>query len=198
MRSNIFKIQKGAKYLPAILKESEKVAVYNELNHKQTMHLRLLCEDLDGMLPEIISEYTGKFWISFEKGLCKINVSIDVDDFNLKNKDQLLSVAKNKKNAAAVGVVNKIRSALEGLFLGADASDMYGVPMNGYGTEAVPVQYVDGSAYSQLWSLNNYKDAAEKKEWDELEKSVIASIADDIIVGIKGKHADIIIVKKFY
>ena len=33
--------------------------------------------------------------------------------------------------------------------------------------------------------------------WDELEKSVIASVADDVIVGVKGKHADIIVVKKF-
>ena len=37
----------------------------------------------------------------------------------------------------------------------------------------------------------------EEKEWDELEKSIIASIADDVIVGVKGSQADIIIVKKF-
>ena len=34
-------------------------------------------------------------------------------------------------------------------------------------------------------------------EWDELEKSVIASTADDVIVGVKGKRADIVIIKKF-
>ena len=33
--------------------------------------------------------------------------------------------------------------------------------------------------------------------WDELEKSVIASVADDVIVGVKGRQANIIIVKKF-
>ena len=38
----------------------------------------------------------------------------------------------------------------------------------------------------------------EKAEaWDELEKSVISSIADDVIVGVKGKCAEIVIVKKF-
>ena len=35
------------------------------------------------------------------------------------------------------------------------------------------------------------------EEWDELEKSVIAAASDDVIVGVKGKQADIVIVKKF-
>jgi hypothetical protein len=33
--------------------------------------------------------------------------------------------------------------------------------------------------------------------WDELEKSVISSVADDVIVGVKGNRADIVIVKNF-
>jgi hypothetical protein len=55
--------------------------------------------------------------------------------------------------------------------------------------------------YPYLWSLEQYRnDAKSKKEseaWDELEKSVIASVADDVIVGVKGKRADIIVTKKF-
>ena len=41
------------------------------------------------------------------------------------------------------------------------------------------------------------KKEAEKENWDELEKSVIASVADDVIVGVKGKKAEIVIIKKF-
>ena len=55
--------------------------------------------------------------------------------------------------------------------------------------------------YACLWSLEQYRNGIERKEnseaWDELEKSVIASVADDVIVGVKGKQADIIIIKKF-
>ena len=41
-------------------------------------------------------------------------------------------------------------------------------------------------------------DSEEKKEaWDELEKSVITKIADDVIVGIKGRKVDIIVKKAF-
>ena len=38
---------------------------------------------------------------------------------------------------------------------------------------------------------------ATKEAWDELEKSVIAKIADDVIVGLKGKRVDIIVKKSF-
>ena len=74
MKSNICRIEKGTLDLDAILKESEKVAVYNELNDKQTLQLRLLCEELYGMLPNIVDEFYGDFWIDFEEGECKINV----------------------------------------------------------------------------------------------------------------------------
>ena len=64
MKSNVCKIEKGTKDLAAILKESEKVAVYNELTHKQSLWLRLLCEELDGMLPNVIGDFDGELWIA--------------------------------------------------------------------------------------------------------------------------------------
>ena len=55
MRSNVCKIEKGTRDLEAILKESERVAEYNGLDHKQALQLRLLCEEIDGMLPNVIA-----------------------------------------------------------------------------------------------------------------------------------------------
>jgi hypothetical protein len=52
--------------------------------------------------------------------------------------------------------------------------------------------------YTYAWSLQQYKEVSkEEKEWDELEKSIITSVADDVIVGVKGRKASIVIVKKF-
>ena len=52
--------------------------------------------------------------------------------------------------------------------------------------------------YSSAWSLVKYKEAEKNEdEWDELEKSIIANLADDVVVGIKGKKVDIIVKKKF-
>ena len=57
----------------------------------------------------------------------------------------------------------------------------------------------DPMSYSNAWALSAYK--AEAKEtpeaWDELEKSLIANLADDVIVGIIGSKVDIVVIKTF-
>ena len=198
MKSNVCKIEKGTRDLDAILKESEKVAEYNGITHKQTLQLRLLCEELDGMLPYIIDDFEGDFWIDSEKGECKINVSIKIPDFNIEKKDELISVAKSKKNAAAVGIVGKIRNTIEDFFLNEDAMAAFGATSNAV---YLPTGFSEDTDYTYLWSLDQYRTEVKKEvkpeAWDELEKSVIANVADDVIVGIKGKRADIIIVKNF-
>lgn len=198
MISNVCKIEKGTKDLAAILKESEKVAIYNELDRKQTLHLRLICEELDGMLPELIGDFRGKFWIEFEDGVCKVNASITMDELSTERRKELLGISNSKKNAAAVGIVGKIRSAVESLFLNDEYSQAFA--MSAACIDATSGYYM-GTDYSHYWSLGQYKNsvkAEDKREaWDELEKSVIATIADDVIVGIKGIQADIIVIKKF-
>ena len=198
MKSNICKIEKGNKDLAAILKESEKVAVYNELNHKQTLQLRLICEEIDGMLPNILGDFEGDFWIEFENGVCKVTVSVEYSEFTAEKKKELVSVAKNKKNAAAVGIVGKIRSVIENVFLDEEIARACGASSSVF---QMATGYSEGIDYSYIWSLNQYRSTVKPEEkpveWDELEKSVIAAVADDVIVGVKGKKADVIIIKKF-
>jgi hypothetical protein len=194
MKSNVCKIEKGVKDLEAILKESEMVAKYNGLDHKQSLQLRLICEEIDGMLPNIIDNFTGDFWIDFEKGVCKICVDLEFEEFTSSKKKELISVAKNKKNANATGFLGKIRSALEDVFLDGEVYKAY--DMAGLFNSAN--EYCVGMGYTYAWSLQQYKEVSkEEKEWDELEKSIITSVADDVIVGVKGRKASIVIVKKF-
>ena len=199
MKSNVCRIENGTRDLTAILVESERVAEYNGLTHKQALQLRLLCEEIDGMLPHIIDDFDGELWIEFENGVCKVNVSIEFKEFTSKKKEELVSIAKNKKNAAAVGIVGKIRSAVENFFMDADNLQTYSMTLESY---QMGMEYCSSADYySHIWSLEQYRSTVKKEEkteaWDELEKSVIASVADDVIVGVKGRKADIIIVKNF-
>ena len=198
MKSNVCRIENGTRDLTAILVESERVAEYNGLTHKQTLQLRLLCEEIDGMLPHIIDDFDGELWIEFENGVCKVNVSIEFKEVTSKKKEELVSIAKNKKNAAAVGIVGKIRDSIENFFL--DEERMEALALSS-GTFSLGTGYSEGVDYAYIWRLDEYRSTVKKEEqtevWDELEKSVIASAADDVIVGVKGRKADIIIVKKF-
>lgn len=198
MKSNVCKIENGTRDLEAILKESERVAEYNGLSHKQALQLRLLCEEIDGMLPNIVDDFEGELWIDFEGDVCKVNVSVQFPEVNADKKAELISIAKDQKNAAAVGIVGKIRNAIENFFLDEDMMTAVTISTRPY---SLATGYSDGVDYDYLWRLEEYRKSVKKEEqveaWDELEKSVIASVADDVIVGVRGKRAEIVILKKF-
>lgn len=194
MKSNVCKIINGQRDLTAIFKESESVAQYNGLTHKQTLQLRLLCEEIDGMLPNLIDDYEGALWIEFENGVCKIKISVEIPQLDSGKKEELIGIAKNKKNAAATGIVGKIRNSIEDFFMKRETVDSFALAMSSVG-------YSEGVDYTYLWVLDEYRNSVEKEKqaeaWDELEKSVIASVADDVIVGVRGRCAEIEIIKKF-
>ena len=192
MISNVCKIEKGTNDLAEILLESEKVAVYNGLDKKQSLQLRLICEEIDGMLPKIIGDFNGDFWIEFNKGVCKVNVCIDIPELNTNKKEELIKVSKSKKNALAVGIVGKIRSVIEDFFLTEKAGVLFDASSGQFSSST-------GINFSYIWTLNGYKENAtnEAETWDELEKSIIANLADDVIVGVKGKKATIVVIKNF-
>jgi hypothetical protein len=193
MKSNVCKIENGSLDLGLILKESEKVAIYNEFDSKQTLQLRLLCEEIDGLLPNVIDEFEGEFWIEYENGVCKINLAIQFEEFTADKKKELINIAKNKKNASVKGILGKIRSGLEDLFLDCNVNKSCDMAWAfNYANECCV-----GMNYSYAWSLKQYKQDVKQDEWDELEKSIITSVADDVIVGVKGRKASIIIAKKF-
>ena len=79
--------------------------------------------------------------------------------------------------------------------LEAFAPSMMGMPV-----DAASAQIMD----SVYWTLVDYRgkveaeeDSPEKKEqWDELEKSIVSNIADDVQVGVKGGHVVMNIIYK--
>ena len=55
------------------------------------------------------------------------------------------------------------------------------------------------------WSMDVYregienakeKDGAAQEAWDELEKSILANLADDVRVSIKGNVAEVVVEKR--
>ena len=193
MKSDVHELTKSMDDFRIIPEEAEKTARYNDLDEHQAKRLRLLSEELIGMLPELLEYGKGTFWIENDGPSFELHVSVKVENFMNIDRDKILSLSKSGKNAAAVGIINKIRIATELMMIGYsevaryEGCDFYemGV-LNNY------------PEYSRAWSLGSYKEQANADhQWDELEKSIIAKLADDVIVGIIGNKVEIVIKKSF-
>ena len=203
MKTDVCTISSDKETFGAIFTEVEKSADYNRLTKKQTLQLRLLAEELIGMLPELLEVGSGKFWIENEGNDFTLHASIKAERLSMFDKNDILSLSKSGKNAASKGIINKIRLVAEGMldgYLEAAKVTGGGEYYEFYDMGICPAgMYDDGWLYA--WSLNSYKNyAGDNKEgdaWDELEKSIIANLADDVIVGVIGKNVDIVIKKKF-
>ena len=197
MRSDIYELDTLSSDYRAIPAEAEKVAGFIGLDKKSTMRLRLLAEEMICMLPQLLIYGKGKFQIEAEGRDVELHLSVTPYDMNASDRDKIISVSKSGKNAAAVGIVGKIVNAVEIML--ADRAKIEKNDPYGYFSMGL-AEYSDSTA----WSLMNYRDSfdsnaqTEKQEaWDELEKSIIAKLADDVIVGVLNGKVDIIVKKKF-
>ena len=206
MKSNICKLNKDLNCLEIVLREVEKVTAYNGLEDKKALRLRLLAEELCGMLPGLVENFSGAFWAENDGNDYELHVELKADDMSLELRDELISVSKTGKNAAAKGVMGKIRAVAETMLLAAfdptvsspvgEYYDCHGYNM-GFGFTDPTIAIETGYVYS--WSLFNYKTAVENKEdeYAELERSIVAKLADDIVVGVRGKNVEIVVKKSF-
>ena len=196
MKSNVCVIKKGGIGLENILFEVEKVTSYNSLDKKQALRLRLLAEELTGMLPELVENFDGMFWVENDVNKYELHVELAVNSLSKEKKKSLIAVSSNNKNAAVVGFMGKIRDIAQNMLLYSEDQDLYLMPFQYYN------EYTMDSYYSYSWSLDQYmlqydNNPKKEEEWDQLEKSIVAKLADDVIVGVKGKKVDIIIKKEF-
>ena len=207
MISDRIKVETEDRNIDVILDLTDRFAIANGLDKKQALHLRLLAEEIVGLIGGLTTEFTGEFWIENSDNLYSICVEAETL-VNKKTRDELIAMSTSGKNTKAKGVMGKIRSIFEGFMLTYDENDQRNMMMS----EAVPYSVggmVDLGAYRsmemEVWSLrafqSNVEGVKEEEEqavevWDELEKSVVANIADDVEVGIRGSKVSVIIRKK--
>ncbi|MCR5728363.1 MAG: hypothetical protein K6G24_12960 [Lachnospiraceae bacterium] len=190
------------------LEEAGKFSSYIGLDKKAGLRVRLLTEEALGMIEAIAGDFSAEYWIESDKK-CKVRLYLKArTDMDFAKKRELIEASSDKKNKASKGFMGKIRQIVENALYSVDEvgalSAEYGGSSLMYGTmgmcdidPAAPVNY--------MWSLENYKssienasdtDEAAKEAWDELEKSIVGSIADDVKVGVTGNNVEIIIEKK--
>lgn len=199
MKTDVITVSSRGSQMETVLSQVEKVAQYKGLTGKNALHLRLLAEEMMGMMRSITGETEGQFWIEDEKDVYQLHLQV-ATRMDSDKRDQLLSASSTGKNESARGLMGRLRDFFD---RGAD-SDLYGSPN--------PLLYMETADYSSTpsldweWSMMKYEealscrirenDSAAREAWDELEKSVVAKVADDVKVSIRGRIVEMTLVKK--
>ena len=215
MQTEKIEIDNSGQGISQALEEAERFAASMELNKKGRFHLRLLVEEALGMVRAVAGEFKATFWLEWRdsifrwsnSGTCALHIEARAD-LNYPGRRELLSLSTEGRNTAPRGVMEKIRELVEAGLYGMEESlkfqTEYGAGILDYGTLGM----VDGGMSQVLysWSMQKYKegvagtktgDEVAAEAWDELEKSVIANIANEVRVGVRKGSVELVIVKEF-
>ena len=206
MKTDVITIYGDLRGRDMAMKAAQKFAAYNDLTGKDAMHLRLLTEETISMIHGILDDFHGSLWLESEQTknglLCRVCLSTQ-KQANREQEAQILSVSTSGKNENAKGVMGRIREIFRrSLQTDSEADEQFMQNINDawMGME-------NGNSFSvadsNYWSLRMYRmnleaEKAEKEEeWDELEKSIIVKIADEVKVWLNKDATDVIVEKCF-
>ena len=205
MKTDVIEITANEKGFENVLEETERAAAYRGLSPKQALRLRLLAEEMTGMLKTLIGDERFRFWIESEGTSFSLHLMTQTV-VTRALREALLKTSSSGKNDAAKGFMGRIREILTTM------SESYvpsAVAEMGYGYSYVDVTGFDASmdmspnAMLYGWSLKAYRNAVtenkekEPEKWDELEKSITAKLADDVKIFIRGSNVETVIEKTF-
>ena len=192
MKTDVIQISSEGSNMETALAQADKVARYKELSPKNTLYLRLLTEETMALVRAIVGNVNGEFWIEDDQDVYTLHLKVStlMDE---KKKEQLLSASTSGANEATRGFMGKIRAFFEP----SSSTPMFSSGFSG----VAPAMYG-----SYAWSMEDYREqlrqyreqnaAGAQEAWDELEKSVVAHVADDVKVSIRGRTVEMILVKK--
>ena len=191
MKTDVITISSEGSNMEAALAQIDKISAYKNLSSKNSMTLRLLTEETLAMMRAIAGNVNGEFWLENHEDVYELHLLVRtlVDE---KIREQLLAASTSGKNEATRGFMGKIRSFFE---------PSPGVPMFSAGFAGGAPQMYE----SYTWSMEDYRDQlrqrheldqrSSQEEWDELERSVVANLADEVKVSIRGRNVEMIIIK---
>ena len=188
------------------LNRAESMISELSLDRKNAMRAKLVFEETLGMLKEMAEDFQAVVWLEkYKKSYCiKLTMKTEID---LNKKNELLSLSTNHKNDSVKGFMDKVGDVIQNGLLGYEntvkLSQQYGGGYVNYGAMGVH-GYTEGvQDYGFMWTLEDFRsglddvmesDEASKQAWDELEKSIVANIASNVLVGVKGNKVDMSII----
>jgi len=205
MVSEKFMVNSNAGRIAAATYVGEEFARDQALDKHNAMRLQLLTEETLGMIRAMVDEFYGQIWFEGDDKRFEIHLeaTASMDD---DKKHDLMSVSRSGKNVAVKGFMGKLGELISNtLYSFGRVVDEYGSETMQYGIITPPgIETPTVYDMTPVWTLESYrtnleqkheKDTAADAAWDELEKSIVANLADDVVVGVKGDCIELVIVK---
>ncbi len=177
---------------------------WNKFTGKNALHIRLLTEELICMIHGIMDGFIGNLWLESDYDddgvTCRICLSAN-RTADLKQETKILSISTTGKNEYAKGILGKIREAFRvSAQYSANKAYMkeYSDANFWYTQGLARNDNKDSETDEHCWSLRKYRDnlsESSEDELDDLEKSIIAKLADDVKVWITNDTTEVVIEK---
>ncbi|WP_029541640.1 hypothetical protein [Selenomonas sp. AB3002] len=185
--------------MAAALDEVEAFSKEMGFDKRSTLRARLLAEETMSMVRAIVEDFEADFWVESTEGCsCEMHL-LAVAELDYKKRQDLIDASTEHRNEASVGIMGKVKDFIEGcmFYLGSGRTE----PLGDYHlTGCVSYEEI------QMWSLQQYRLCLEQGQYegddadellDELEKSLVANIADDVRVSVQDNKVEMVIRKNF-
>ncbi len=169
------------------------------IGEKNALRLSLLVEETVGMVRGLMDDFESELWLEGDRGGCALHLDVV---------SAAPASAPKAAGSAPAGFMARIGELLQCAFhfdSDADVPDAWLDAVPGYmGLGAA--RGADEPLLMGQWSLGNYRqtlqervrrDAAAGAALEELEKSIVACEADDVIIGIRDRRVSMVITKAF-
>jgi len=208
MVSDKFMVNSDAGRMAAARYAADNYAWHAGLDRRDTLRLNLLVEETLGMVKAMVNDFYGQLWFSGDDSACEIHLEATAN-MDSGRRQELISVSSSGKNAAAKGFMGMLGDVISGaLHNMGRAVDTACSESAMSGNIIVPEGAGNPNLYdlTPVWTLDQYRANVEKgrlgsdvleQAKQDLEKSIVANLADDIVVGVKGDRIELVITKRF-
>ena len=192
MKTEKIVVSSKGRGMDAALAQVDQTASHMGLSPREALHMRLLVEEMMNMVRSIIGDLEGKFWIEIEDKAYRLYLQM-ASVLGTEQRKQLISASTSGKNEAHRGIMGKIRAFFEPMPIEDTPAYLAGTIVRGDENDDL-----NWSMEAYRERLLNRKDASDEaqEEWDELEKSVVSHIADNVTVSIRNYDVELTIYKK--
>lgn len=176
MKSDVISIDNMGNGFDEVMKQVEKVSVWNNLDHKKQIHLQLLAEEMLSLARSITGEMKASFWIENEGNNYELHMTTKTV-MDAEKRYLLIESSSTHKNEASKTILGILREVVELMMT----------------PTALPANHVPFDLASDI-SSGIYK---ERELWDGYERSILLRVADNVKVGIRGDLVEITVIKSF-